>query len=56
MGKSRASLGGVLVVLPELREVHALMNELTALDVEFSVLDASLPRTTRYGNFLKVAT
>ena len=54
--KSRASLGGVLVVLPELREVHALMNELTALDVEFSVLDASLPRTTRYGNFLKVAT
>ena len=54
--KSRASLGGVLVVLPELREVHALMNELKVLNVEFSVLDASLPRTTRYGNFLKVAT
>ena len=27
--KSRVSQGGVLVVLPELREVHSLMNELT---------------------------
>ena len=54
--KSRVSQGGVLVVLPELREVHSLMNELTTLDVDFSVLDASLPRSTRYENFLKVAT
>lgn len=53
---SRTSQGGVLVVLPELREVHSLMNELTTLNIEFSVLDASLPRTTRYRNFLKVAT
>jgi len=52
----RARQGGVLVVLPELREVHSLANELTLLNVEFSVLDASLPRTTRYGNFLQVAT
>jgi len=54
--KSRVSEGGVLVVLPELREVHSLINELSALNVEFSVLDASLPRSTRYENFLKVAT
>jgi len=51
----RASLGGVLVVLPELREVHGLAAELTQLGVEFSLLDASLPRSTRYSNFLKVA-
>jgi primosomal protein N' (replication factor Y) len=54
--KRRASQGGVLVVLPELREVHSLANELTLLGVDFSVLDASLARTTRYGNFLQVAT
>ena len=54
--KRRASQGGVLVVLPELREVHSLANELTLLGVDFSVLDASLARTTRYGNFLHVAT
>ena len=54
--KRRASQGGVLVVLPELREVHSLANELTLLGVDFSVLDASLARTTRYANFLQVAT
>lgn len=54
--KSRVNQGGVLVILPELREVHSLVNELSALNVEFSVLDASLPRSTRYENFLKVAT
>ena len=54
--KRRASQGGVLVVLPELREVHSLANKLTLLGVDFSVLDASLARTTRYGNFLQVAT
>jgi len=54
--EKRARQGGVLVVLPELREVHSLANELTTLNVGYSVLDASLPRTTRYGNFLQVAT
>ena len=54
--KRRASQGGVLVVLPELREAHSLANELTLLGVDFSVLDASLARTTRYANFLQVAT
>jgi primosomal protein N' (replication factor Y) len=42
-------------VLPELREVHALADELAQLDVAFSVLDAALPRSERYGNFLQVA-
>ena len=53
--KSRVNQGGVMVILPELREVHSLVNELIRLGLEYSVLDASLPRTTRYGNFLKVA-
>ena len=54
--EKRANKGGVLVVLPELREVHSLAIELTQRKVEFSLLDASLPRTTRYSNFLDVAT
>jgi primosomal protein N' (replication factor Y) len=53
---SRSEKGGVLVVLPEIREVQALANELTQRDLEFTVLDASLPRTDRYSNFLQVAT
>ena len=54
--EKRASKGGVLVVLPELREVHSLANELMQLHLDYSVLDASLPRSTRYSNFLHVAT
>lgn len=54
--KSRLDKGGVLVVLPELREVNALAEELSGLGVAFSILDASVPRSTRYENFLKVAT
>ena len=53
---SRVNRGGVLVVLPELREVHSLATALTKLKVKFSVLDAALPRTDRYSNFLHVAT
>ena len=53
---SRLSKGGVLVVLPELREVHSLATELTQQGVQFTVLDASLPRSDRYRNFLQVAT
>ena len=52
---NRSEKGGVLVVLPELREVHALASELTQRQWQFTVLDASLPRTDRYSNFLKVA-
>ena len=53
---SRLSKGGVLVVLPELREVLALAEELSNLNADFEILDGSLPRSTRYENFLKVAT
>jgi primosomal protein N' (replication factor Y) len=53
---NRLNKGGVLVVLPELREVHALATELTQRQVQFTVLDASLPRTDRYSNFLQIAT
>jgi primosomal protein N' (replication factor Y) len=53
---SRSEMGGVLVVLPELREVQALATELTQRKLDFTVLDASLPRTDRYSNFVQVAT
>jgi primosomal protein N' (replication factor Y) (superfamily II helicase) len=53
---TRLSKGGVLLVLPELREVLTLAEELSNLNVEFVILDGSLPRSTRYENFLKVAT
>ena len=53
---TRLSKGGVLVVLPELREVLTLAEELSNLNADFVVLDGSLPRSTRYVNFLKVAT
>ena len=53
---TRLSKGGVLVVLPELREVLTLSEELSNLDADFVILDGSLPRSTRYENFLKVAT
>ena len=53
---TRLSKGGVLIVLPELREVLALAEELPKLNADFVILDGSLPRSTRYENFLKVAT
>ena len=53
---TRLSKGGVLIVLPELRELLTLAEELSNLNVDFVILDGSLPRSTRYENFLKVAT
>jgi primosomal protein N' (replication factor Y) (superfamily II helicase) len=53
---TRLSKGGVLVVLPELREVLTLAEELSNLNADFVILDGSLPRSTRYETFLKVAT
>jgi primosomal protein N' (replication factor Y) (superfamily II helicase) len=53
---TRLSKGGVLLVLPELREVLTLAEELSNLNAEFVILDGSLPRSTRYEIFLKVAT
>jgi primosomal protein N' (replication factor Y) len=54
--KKRSSLGGVLVVLPEGREVAFLSEKLKMLGLNFSVLDGSLTRTERYSNFLDVAS
>ena len=53
---TRLSKGGVLIVLPELRELLTLAEELSNLNADFVILDGSLPRSTRYENFLKVAT
>jgi primosomal protein N' (replication factor Y) len=52
----RSALGGVLVVLPEAREVALLSEKLKTLGVNFSRLDGSLTRTDRYSNFLDVAS
>ena len=54
--KKRSALGGVLVVLPEAREVALLSEKLRTLAIDFSVLDGSLTRTERYSNFLDVAS
>jgi primosomal protein N' (replication factor Y) (superfamily II helicase) len=54
--RKRSALGGVLVVLPEAREVALLSEKLKAMALNFSVLDGSLTRTERYSNFLDVAS
>lgn len=54
--KRRSALGGVLVVLPEAREVALLSETLKAFALNFSVLDGSLTRRERYLNFLDVAS
>ena len=54
--RKRSVLGGVLVVLPEAREVALLSENLKTIGLNFSVLDGSLTRTERYSNFLDVAS
>jgi primosomal protein N' (replication factor Y) len=54
--RKRSALGGVLVVLPEVREVALLSEKLKTMALNFSVLDGSLTRTERYSNFLDVAS
>lgn len=54
--RKRSALGGVLVVLPEAREVALLSEKLKTMALNFSVLDGSLTRTERYSNFLDVAS
>ncbi|KGA20308.1 hypothetical protein GM50_2410 [freshwater metagenome] len=54
--RRRSLLGGVLVVLPEAREVALLSEKLKTMGLNFSVLDGSLTRTERYSNFLDVAS
>jgi primosomal protein N' (replication factor Y) (superfamily II helicase) len=53
---ARSALGGVLVVAPEAREVLLLAQELESRSVDFAILDASLTRSERYSNYLKVAS
>ncbi|MFY8197915.1 MAG: hypothetical protein ACOVKM_04135, partial [Candidatus Planktophila sp.] len=52
---TRSSLGGVLVIAPEAREVLRLAQELESRAVDFTILDASLTRSERYRNYLTVA-
>jgi primosomal protein N' (replication factor Y) len=54
--RARAALGGVLVIAPEAREVSVLKEKLENLGLDFCVLDASLTRSLRYSNYLKVAS
>jgi primosomal protein N' (replication factor Y) len=44
--------GGVLVLLPELRDVHFLANALSELKIEFVVLESSQSKSDRYSAFL----
>lgn len=53
--RKRSALGGVLVVLPEAREVDLLSKRLKSMGLKFSVLEGSLTRAERYSNFLDVA-
>jgi len=53
--RARSALGGVLVVAPEAREVLLLAQELESRAIDFTILDASLTRSERYSNYLKVA-
>jgi len=54
--EKRRSLGGVLIILPEAREVALLQEVLVAHGIDHTVLDASLPRSTRYAHYLQVAS
>lgn len=49
---SSAKSGGVLVLLPELRDVRNLADALGALEAEFVVLDSSQSKSDRYSAFL----
>ena len=53
---ARSALGGVLVIAPEAREVLLLAQELEFRAVDFLILDASMIRSERYSNYLKVAS
>lgn len=53
--KKRCALGGVLVILPEAREVSLLSKRLAEMDLNFSVLGGSHTRREKYEQFLDVA-
>ena len=52
----RRERGGVLVILPDLKDLKALAAELEGSGVKFSLLDSSLTRSQRYSTFLDVAS
>lgn len=54
--KDSAELGGVIVVLPDTREVERLAIELRKSDINFAVLDSKLSKSDYFTNFLKVRT
>jgi primosomal protein N' (replication factor Y) len=49
----RSKLGGVLVVLPDTREVARLSKELSQRNLNHVVIDSRLPKSEQYRNFLK---
>ncbi len=53
---SRRAIGGVLVILPELKEVHSLASALESVGITFALLDSSLTRGQRYSHFLDIAS
>lgn len=52
--KELAKTGGVLVVLPDSREVKNLYDELRLLSITPSVLDSQLAKADQYRNFLDI--
>lgn len=52
----RRERGGVLVILPDLKDLRALAAELEGSGLRFSLLDSSLTRSQRYSTFLDVAS
>ena len=46
--------GGVMVVLPDTREVIALSHALSESDISHAILDSSLPKSEYFRNFMKV--
>ncbi|MFM9151322.1 MAG: hypothetical protein ACKOPU_03505, partial [Candidatus Planktophila sp.] len=51
----RRERGGVLVILPDLKDLKEIASELEVSGEKFSLLDSSLTRTQRYSTFLDVA-
>lgn len=52
----RNSDGGVLVIVPELRELQSLAAALSEKSVSFTILDSSQPKSERYRSFLQIRT
>jgi primosomal protein N' (replication factor Y) len=50
--QKKLSAGAVLIVMPEVRDILHLRNQLEALGIHSIALDAGLPRDERYASFL----